>query len=215
MTARRSSVRMGGRRGRIAAGRAVSSSAVKRLGVAVVRRGREEEAVLEVRREAPDGLGPLRVGRRTGRRAGGCDVVDLVDDQQVERAAGRRSGRAAAPRRAAASARSRFSQSIDTISRGKWRPDGLAPTPAFAPQLAQQLGVDDPELEPELLAHLVAATCTHRLGRADDQDRAGAVPQQELLDDEARLDRLAQPDVVGDQQVDARHASARTTGSSW
>ncbi len=53
------------------------------LGVAVVRRGRQEQLVLEVRGQQPEGLGPQRVGgvlAPTGRGA----VVGLVHDQQVE-----------------------------------------------------------------------------------------------------------------------------------
>jgi hypothetical protein len=34
------------------------------------------------------------------------------------------------------------------------------------------------------------------------------VPQEELLDDQAGLNRLAQTDVVSDQQVRARHADS-------
>ena len=96
-----------------------------------------------------------------------------------------------------------MSQSIDTIRRGKCE-NGFAPTPRAAPQRAEQLAVDDPELEPELLAHLVAPLQL-QAGRADDERGPRAVAQDQLLDDEAGLDRLAEADVVGDQQRGARH----------
>ena len=64
--------------------------------------------------------------------------------------------------------------------------------------------IDDAEVEAELVPHLVAPLDLER-GGADDEDRPGAVAEDQLLGDEAGLDRLAEADVVGDQQVDARH----------
>ena len=75
---------------------------------------------------------------------------------------------------------------------------------ARAPQLTEQLAVDDPELQAELLAHLVAPLQLQR-GRTDHERRPRAVTQQQLLDDEPGLDRLAEADVIGDQQRRARH----------
>ena len=75
---------------------------------------------------------------------------------------------------------------------------------ARAAQLFDVFGVDDLEFEPELLEHLDAPFFLQRR-RADDEDGAGAVTQQYLLDDETGLDRLAEPDVVGDQQIGAGH----------
>ena len=57
----------------------------------------------------------------------------------------------------------------------------------------------------ELLPHLVAPLKAQR-GRRQDQHALDAPPQQEFAQDQAGLDRLAEADVVGDQQVDARHA---------
>ena len=59
-------------------------------------------------------------------------------------------------------------------------------------------------VQAELVPHLVAPL-QRQAGRADDQHRPGPVPQHQLLHDQAGLDRLAQPDVVGDQQVGPRH----------
>ena len=66
------------------------------------------------------------------------------------------------------------------------------------------VGVDDPEVEPELVAHLLAPLDL-QAGRADDEDPAGSVAEDQFLGDQAGLDGLAETDVVGDQQVDARH----------
>src|SRR5581483_10103222 len=53
------------------------------LRIAVVRRGRQEELVLEVGHQGADGPRALRVGG-VAPAAGRRDVVRLVDDQQVE-----------------------------------------------------------------------------------------------------------------------------------
>ena len=64
------------------------------------------------------------------------------------------------------------------------------------------LGVDDREVEAELLLHLVLPL-EDQAGGADHDHRARPVAQQELLDHQARLDRLAEADVVGEQKVGA------------
>jgi len=58
----------------------------ERVRVAVVRRCREKEAVLAVRRELADRLGSKGVRRVTLARSGRRNVMDLVDDQHVEAA---------------------------------------------------------------------------------------------------------------------------------
>ena len=54
-----------------------------RLAVAVVRRGRQKQAVLEVRSDRSDRFRALRVGCVPA-PSGRCDVVNLVDDEQVK-----------------------------------------------------------------------------------------------------------------------------------
>ena len=75
------------------------------LGVAVVRRGGQEQLVLEVRGQQADRLGAQRVGGVLA-PAGRGAVVGLVDDQQVEPAGVDRLalGRAGSPGTAAAAA---------------------------------------------------------------------------------------------------------------
>lgn len=75
---------------------------------------------------------------------------------------------------------------------------------AISAQLLDVGRVDNPEIKAKLFQHLDAPLLLKRC-RTDDQDGAGAVPQQHLLDDETRLNGLAQADVVSDEQIDARH----------
>ena len=63
--------------------------------------------------------------------------------------------------------------------------------------------VDDGEVEPELLLHLVLPF-EDQAGRTHHDHRARAVPQEELLDHQACLDGLAQTYVVGQQEIRTR-----------
>jgi len=71
-----------------------------------------------------------------------------------------------------------------------------------AADVGAAFGVDDGEVEAELVGHLVAPL-HGEAGGADDKDPLGAVAQQEFLRDQAGFDGLAQADVVCEQQVDA------------
>lgn len=64
--------------------------------------------------------------------------------------------------------------------------------------------VDDAEVEPELLAHL-RLPCDLEGRGTDDQHPSRPMADGQLLDHEPGLDRLAEPDVVGDEKVHARH----------
>ena len=65
-------------------------------------------------------------------------------------------------------------------------------------------GVDDAEVEAELVPHLLLPLHLERR-RADDQNLPGAVPDDEFEGHHPRLDGLAQAHVVGDQKVDPWH----------
>ena len=102
----------------------------ERLRVAVVRRRREEELVLEVRREQTD---EARAQALDGVLAdGGRDVVGLVDDQQVEACAGTSAcgGSTSRSRRTPSPC---FAQSMEAMSRGNERPR-VGVEPALAAQ---------------------------------------------------------------------------------
>lgn len=65
-----------------------------------------------------------------------------------------------------------------------------------AAHLGHQLAVDDDEVQTEFLPHLVLPL-QRQARRADDHRSPRAMPQEELLEDEAGLDGLAQSDVIG------------------
>ena len=75
---------------------------------------------------------------------------------------------------------------------------------ASATQFLDVVGVDDLEFEPELFEHLDTPFFLKRC-RTGDEHGSSTVPQQHLLNDETGLDRLAQPDVVRDQEIGAGH----------
>ena len=55
------------------------------------------------------------------------------------------------------------------------------------------------------LSRISSCHCDLEVGGNDDEDAARAVAEQELLDDQAGFDRLAEADVVSDEQRDAWH----------
>ena len=186
-------------------GSSISSRACQDSLVAVVRGGGQEQPVLAVLAEPADSLRLQAVHGVAAalRRRGGATVVRLVDDQQVEEA--RVAGRPAC----STSSSSRCTRGVRShgrlmIVRG-CTANGFACRPWVRRSCPQRGGVQDGEVQAELLRHLVAPLAGQRR-RADHQDAPGAVAQQQLLHDEPGLDRLAQPDVVGDQQVDPGHA---------
>ena len=172
------------------------------LRVAVVGRGRQEELVLEVRGQEADRPGAERVGGVLAPPGRGA-VVGLVHDQHVVAAGVDR----------LPLGRERLLEQpqgplpLEEVDRGD-QPGEVGPRVDVdappAPQVPHQLAVDDAEVEPELVPHLVPPLDLER-GRADDEDPPGPVPDDQLEGDEPRLDGLAEPHVVGDQQVDPRH----------
>ena len=75
--------------------------------------------------------------------------------------------------------------------------------PARAAHRGQGLAIDDCEGQAEFGFQLVLPLERHRR-RGRDHDAVDPPPQQQLSDDQPRLDRLAETDVVGDQQIDPR-----------
>jgi hypothetical protein len=168
----------------------------KRVVIAVVGCCGQEQAVFAVGREGADRLGTKRVPRPASVAAGGRTVVNLVHDQYVVAARNlgvRRQHLAQQPHAQLAL------EPVDRDDQPRIVRERVGTDAARAAQLTQQRAVDDPELEAELLTHLVAPLQLQR-GWTDDQRRAGTVAQQQLLNYEARLDRLAKADVVCDQE---------------
>ena len=168
--------------------------------VAVVGGGREEEVVGEVGGDALDGLGAeARLRVLAAARRG--DVVGFVDDEDAEFAGIGHFRRQGLLQEAEAFAL------LDPVhggdEEGKGRP-GIGLDAALPAEVADEVAVDDAEREAELVVHLALPVREVR-GRRHDQDGAGAVAEQQFLDDQARLDGLAEAGVVRNQQVDACH----------
>jgi hypothetical protein len=72
---------------------------------------------------------------------------------------------------------------------------------AQAAQISQSLTVDDLERQAELGFQFVLPLERHRRGRSHKHE-VDAPAEQKFAEHQARLDRLAQPDIVGDQQID-------------
>ncbi len=141
----------------------------------------------------------------TGRgRARRRDMVRLVDHKHVERES---AGIVELPDLAVhgpqqpLGARCRQPRHRDDHPREQ--PERVRVQTMAAPHCSHQLPVDDHELQPELLPHLVLPL-QRQTRRADDDHRPGSMPQQQLLDHQPGLDGFAEPDVVGQQQVRPR-----------
>ena len=80
---------------------------------------------------------------------------------------------------------------------------GLAEKPRVRRVSKQVLPVDDREVETEFLRELVLPLQQHR-SRRSDHDHVDAAPQQQFPHDQTGFDRLAEADIIGDQEVDAR-----------
>ena len=156
--------------------------------------------MLEVRADGSDEACALAF-QRIVRACSGRDIVRLIHDQQVELA------RMTDVRRDHVTHGTQTLTALGPIHRRDetWmRRPRIGVDAAFAPQSFDVVGVHHEELEAELLQHLDAPLLLKRRG-ADDQDGARAMPQQQFLNDQTGLDGFAEADVVGNEQVDARH----------
>lgn len=75
---------------------------------------------------------------------------------------------------------------------------------AFPPQSLYVVRVHDTKFEPKLFLHLALPLFLEGSG-AEYQDSAGSMAKKHLLDNEAGFDCLTETDVVGDQEIGARH----------
>jgi len=159
-------------------------------------RGRgQEQPVLETVHQATNGLRELAVDCIT-RAAGWCGVMRPVEDQQ--RAWPERTEKVPQPGDI-----SLIGQQVvrdDEARAGEPRIDAEASQPT---QLHEALPIDDREGQPELGLELVLPLQRHRWRRRNDRE-VDTAPQQQLAQDQSGFDRLAEADIVGDQQVDAR-----------
>lgn len=167
-----------------------------------MRCSREKKAVFEVRGNGPDDLSALRVAGVATPPGWGA-LMDLVHDQQVETTGVHVGvgGKDVADQPHATGTL----EPVDGHDEAGKVAKGIGAHPPAAAQLPEQLGVHDAKLQPEAPGHLGLPLEGER-GRADDEHGAGPVAQKELLGHQAGLDGLAQPHVIGDQQVDPGHA---------
>ena len=171
----------------------------ERAGVAVVRGCGEEEPVLELRRHESQHAAKLAVFAERRRH----QVVALVDDQQIPRQVRGALGGAAG--------RQELFQHIGLAQVVVGGDDAAERAPGIrvhAEPAAQALGclaVHDLEPEGELVPELFLPLPAQRRG-GEDEDTLDAAPEQQLGEDQPRLDGLAEADVVGDEEAYARHA---------
>ena len=84
---------------------------------------------------------------------------------------------------------------------------------AQAAQISQSLTVDDLERQAELGFQFVLPLERHRRRRSHKHE-VYAPAEEELAEHEARLDRLAQADIVGNQQIDSWQSRGLFSGAS-
>ena len=157
--------------------------------------------MLEAAGEVTDGAGELRLDAvaSAARRRG---MVRLIQDQQAAR-----------PQRSQPGSHrigvARIDQQIvrhEEPAVRHPRIDAEAALPAHARQVG---AVEDLEDEAEAVLQLPLPLLQDRRRRSDD-DGLRLAPQQQLARDETRLDGLAEPGVVGDEQVDPRQPQRLT-----
>ena len=167
------------------------------VGMAVVGRGGEEQAVFEAPSQIANRTGELRLDAVTpAARRGG--VMGFVQDQQAARlhlaeplAHGVRPGRV-----------------DEQVVRHEKAAVGAPRVDAEASLLADPRepgAVEDDEEEAEAFLHLGLPLLQDGRGRGDD-DRPGLLAKEQFAGDEAGFDGLAEAGVVGDEEVDARQA---------
>jgi len=153
--------------------------------------------VLEAPAEVANGAGELRLDPVTpAARRGG--VVGLVQDQQASR---EQPPEPFAERIGVG----RVGQQVVRDEEATVRSPGIDAEAPFAADLRDVLAIEKLEHEAEAFLELPLPLLEHR-GRCRHDDCLGLLAQQQLASDEAGFDRLTEPGVVGDEEVDAREA---------
>lgn len=166
--------------------------------MAVVGRGAEEQAVLELGRQQAQHAAQIAVvAERRGHQ-----VVAFIDDEQIPGQVRRTFRRPAGGQE--------LGENIllpQVVIGGDDAAEGTPGVRVHAKAAVQRVGlgpVHEVERQGELLPHLVAPLETERR-RGQDQDALDPPPQEELAQDQTRLDGLAEADVIGDQEIDPGH----------
>ena len=166
------------------------------VGVAVVRRGGEKEAVFKAAGEIADDASELRVDG-VARAAGGGGVVGFIEDEQRVR---RQGAEPVAHRSAVVFVDEQLVRDEEARVSGP----GVDAEAAFLADAFHVGAVHDLEDQAEAGFEFVFPLQQHR-GRAGDDDVVDATAQQQFGGDESCFDGLAEADVIGDEEVDARH----------
>jgi hypothetical protein len=174
------------------------------VGVPVVRRRREEELVVEARRDLAQHAGHLGVDGVL-RTARGCGVVGLVEDEQ------RGPGALVGEPVAQGAGVLLVAQEGVRDDEARVRRPGVHAVAALAALGEHVVPVEDHEGQPEAGIELVAPLEHHR-GRRRDDDAPHLLAHEELAEDEPRLDGFAEPDIVRDEEVHARQGQGLAQG---
>ena len=75
---------------------------------------------------------------------------------------------------------------------------------AFATEALNVFSVDNPKFEAKFFLHL-GLPFDLQAGGANDENGAGAMTDEQLLDDQPRFNRFTQTDIVRDEEIDAGH----------
>jgi len=163
--------------------------------VAVVGRRREEQTVVEARGEIADGGRDLAVDGVAASGSRGGDV-GLVEDEQ---ALGGPIAEKLQERLSVLGAPQERVRNDEAVVR-RPRVDAESALPAA---VGNEGAGHHLEVQAEAAAHL-ALPLEADGSRAADEDEVSLLPQDELLHHQAGLDRLPEPDVVGNEEVRAR-----------
>ena len=172
-------------------------------GVAVVGGGGEEQPVLEGVPDLAHRPGQLRFDA-VAAAAGGSGVVGLVEDEQA-------AGEAVAEPCPHGLGVGVVHQQVVGDQEAAVGGPGVHAVAAVEPHPGEVVPVEDLEAEAEALLHLRPPLLQHR-GGGGNHDGAHLLPQQQFAGDQARLDGLAQPGVVGDEEPDAGHRHRQAKG---
>src|SRR5258708_35275540 len=95
-------------------------------------------------------------------------------------------------------------QEIDRRDQARKVGPGLDMNSAFASKLADAFAIDNSKFQPKLIAHFLLPLYLESR-RTNNQNRSNPVTKDEFLNNEPSFDRLAEANVIRNQQVHAGH----------
>jgi hypothetical protein len=82
---------------------------------------------------------------------------------------------------------------------------------ALAAKFGKEFRINDDEIKAEFVAHLILPLDLQR-GRANNEDCSSAMAQDQLQNDKSAFDCFAEANIIGNQQVGARHLDGPDNG---